>query len=61
MVAMRFEQVQRFILAKKIFWVRGTLKTYLKNSFSKQADCSLTTGFSGPKSSRDFREIGLWT
>ena len=24
MAAMRFEQVQRFILAKKIFWVRGT-------------------------------------
>ena len=31
--------------------------------FSKQADCSLTIGFSGPKSSRDFRETGpghLW-
>ena len=27
MAAMRFEQVQRFILAKKIFWVRGTLKS----------------------------------
>ena len=27
-------------------------------SFSKQADCSLTTSFSGPKSSRDFRETG---
>ena len=25
-----------------------------------QADCSLTTGFSGPKSSRDFRETGPW-
>ena len=34
------------------------LKTCKKISFSKQADCSLTTSFSGPKSSRDFRETG---
>ena len=31
-------------------------KTYQKISFSKQADCSLTTCFSGPISSWDFRE-----
>ena len=36
------------------------LKTCKKISFSKQADCSLTTSFSGPKSSRDFRETGPW-
>ena len=36
------------------------LKTCKKISFSKQADCSLTTSFSGPKSSRDFRETGSW-
>ena len=35
-----------------------TLKTFKKISFSKQADYSLTTSFSGPKSSRDFRETG---
>ena len=35
-----------------------TLKACLKISCSKQADCSLTTRFSGPKTSRDFREIG---
>ena len=34
------------------------LKTCKKISFSKQADCGLTTSFSGPKSSRDFRETG---
>ena len=34
------------------------LKKCKKISFSKQADCSLTTSFSGPKSSRDFRETG---
>ena len=33
-------------------------KTCKKISFSKQADCSLTTSSSGPKSSRDFRETG---
>ena len=32
------------------------LKTCLKINFSKQVDCSLTTGFSGPKSSRDFEK-----
>ena len=37
------------------------LKTCKKISFSKQADCSLATSFSGPKSSRDFRETGPWT
>ena len=31
-------------------------KTSKKISFSKQADCSLTTVFLGPKSFRDFRE-----
>ena len=36
------------------------LKTCQKVSFSKQADCSLTTSFSGPKISRDFRETGPW-
>ena len=35
-----------------------TLKTCQKINFSKQADCSLTPGFSVPKSSRDFRETG---
>ena len=34
------------------------LKTCKKIIFSKQADCSLTNSFSGPKSSRDFRETG---
>ena len=37
-----------------------TLKTCKKISFSEQADCSLTTSFSGPKSSRDFREASPW-
>ena len=41
-----------------IFLVFLTSKTCQKISFSKQADCSLTTGFSVPKSSRDFRETG---
>ena len=36
------------------------LKTCKKISFSKQADCSLTTSLSGPKSSRDFRETDPW-
>jgi len=36
------------------------LKTCEKISCSKQADCSLITSFSGPKSSRDFRETGPW-
>ena len=31
MAVMRFDQVQRFISAKKIFWVRGTLTTRLKS------------------------------
>ena len=35
-----------------------TLRTCQKIGFSKQADCSLTTGFSGPKSSPNFRETG---
>ena len=35
-----------------------TLKACQKISFIKQADCSLTTGFSGLKNSRDFRETG---
>ena len=34
------------------------LRACKKISFSKRADCSLTTSFSGPKSSRDFRETG---
>ena len=34
------------------------LKTCSKISFSKQVDCSLTLGFSSPKSSRDFRGTG---
>ena len=36
------------------------MSAYIKNkvSFSKQADCNLTTRFSGPKSSRDFRGTG---
>ena len=32
------------------------LKTCSNISFSKQADCSLKTGFLGPKNARDFRE-----
>ena len=36
------------------------LKVCKKISFSKRADCSLTTSFSGPKSSRDVRETGPW-
>ena len=32
MAAMRFDQVQRFILAKKIFWVMGSLTTRLPNN-----------------------------
>ena len=35
-----------------------TLKTWQKLSFSKQVDCSLTTGFSAPNRSRDSRETG---
>ena len=34
------------------------LKACGKIIFSKRADCSLTTSFSGPKSSRDVRETG---
>ena len=37
------------------------LKTCKKISFSKQADCNFTTCFSGPKSSRGFRETGPWS
>ena len=40
-----------------VFLISETCK---KISFSKQADCSLTTSFSGPKSSGDFRETGPW-
>ena len=36
------------------------LKACKKIRFSKRADCSLTTSFSGPKSSRDVRETGPW-
>ena len=36
------------------------LKACKKISFSKRADCSLTTSFSGPKSFRDVRETGPW-
>ena len=32
MAAMRFEQVQRFILAKKIFWGCGHFKTTLEKA-----------------------------
>ena len=39
-------------------WLFFTLKTCQKITFSKQADCSLTTGFSDTKSSRDFGEAG---
>ena len=34
MAAMRFEQVQRFILAKKIFWGYGHLKIKLNFTVS---------------------------
>ena len=37
-----------------------TLKACLKISCPKQADCSFTSGFSCPKSSRDFRKTGPW-
>ena len=43
-----------------ILLVLFTLRIWLKISFSKHADCSLTNGFSGPKSTRDFRETGPW-
>ena len=33
-----------------------TSKTCKRISYSKQADCSLTTSFSGPKRSRDFEK-----
>ena len=36
------------------------LKTSQKINFSKQLDFSLTTGFSDPKSSWDFRETDPW-
>ena len=36
MAAMRFEQVQRFILAKKIFWGQGHFKQ------NQQYDCDDT-------------------
>ena len=36
-----------------------TLKTYLKISFSKQTDCSLTIGFSDPIGSQDFGDLIL--
>ena len=35
--------------------------TYEKTSFTEKAGRSFTNGFSGPKSSRDFRETGPWT
>ena len=41
-----------------IFLAFLILKTYKKISFSKQAHCTLTTGFSGPKRFRDSRETG---
>ena len=34
--------------------------TYEKTSFTEQAGRSFTNDFSGPKSSRDFRETGPW-
>ena len=34
--------------------------TYEKTSFTEKAGRSFTNGFSGPKSSRDFRETGPW-
>ena len=36
------------------------LKTCEKITFSKQANCSLKTGFSGPTKSRALRETGQW-
>ena len=39
-----------------ILLVLLTLKASSKMSSLKQVDCILTTGFSSPKSSRDFRE-----
>ena len=55
MAAMRFRQVQRFILAKKIFWGYGHFK---RSAFQKQQVDSFTNGFLGLKSFRDFRETG---
>ena len=34
--------------------------TYEKTSFTEKAGRSFTNGFSGPKSTRDFRETGPW-
>ena len=44
-----------------ILLVFSTLKRRWEISFWKQADCSLTSGFSGQKTSRDFRETGPWS
>ena len=41
-----------------ILFVCLKLKICSNISFSKQADCSLKTGFLGPKNARDFRETG---
>ena len=43
-----------------IFFVFLTLKTCSKIRFIKHGDCNLTTGFSGPKSSRDFWQTAPW-
>ena len=55
MAPMRFKQVQRFNLAKKIFWVRGTLRI-------KQSTVALlikeTT--SQTKSQQINSNFGLW-
>jgi len=43
-----------------ILFIFLILKTCKKITFSKWADCSLTTSFLGPKSSWDFQETGRW-
>ena len=43
-----------------VLLVFHTLKACWKISFSKQVDCSLTTGFSSPKSFRNLRGKGPW-
>ena len=54
MAAVRFEQVQRFILAKKYFGVRGTLNTKMHNQFPEpdlaihNALTALCSSSSGP-------------
>ena len=54
-----YNQAEKLVLVFLLIFL--ILKACKKISFSKRADCSLTTSFSGPKSSQDVRETGPWS